>query len=47
MAVGYSGTPLHKKLGIKEGFRVRLINAPENYQELVGDIRVEYRLKDR
>lgn len=25
---GYSGTPLPKKLGIKDGFRVRLQNAP-------------------
>jgi len=25
---GYSGTPLPKKLGIKPGFRVRLIDAP-------------------
>ncbi len=25
---GYSGTPLPKKLGIKNGFRVRLANAP-------------------
>ena len=25
---GYSGTPLPKKLGIKDGFRVCLVNAP-------------------
>jgi hypothetical protein len=25
---GYSGTPLPKKLGIKDGFRVRLVEAP-------------------
>ncbi len=25
---GYSGTPLPKKLGIKDGFRVRFIDAP-------------------
>ena len=25
---GYSGTPLPKKLGIKDGFRVRMANAP-------------------
>jgi len=25
---GYSGTPLPKKLGIKPGFRVHLVNAP-------------------
>ena len=28
---GYSGTALEKKLGIKEGFKIRLIHAPENY----------------
>jgi hypothetical protein len=26
---GYSGTPLPKKLGIKPGFRARLVNAPK------------------
>jgi hypothetical protein len=29
---GYSGTPLAKKLGIKEGARIALINAPEDFQ---------------
>lgn len=28
---GYSGTPLPKKLGIKEGSRVALINAPKDF----------------
>ena len=32
---GYSGTPLAKKLGFKEGFRVRTSNAPNNYLKLV------------
>ena len=33
---GYSGTPLVKKLGIKEGSRIALVNAPDNFQaELV------------
>ena len=27
---GYSGTPLPKKLGIKEGFRISLTNAPDD-----------------
>ncbi len=35
---GYSGTALSKKLGYKEGFRVRLINEPANYQKLVSDL---------
>src|SRR5450432_2681956 len=34
---GYSGTPLEKKLGIRESFRIRLINAPKKYFELFTD----------
>ena len=34
-AAGYSGTPLLKKLGIKENMRVMLIHTPENYFELI------------
>ena len=33
---GYSNTPLFKKLGMKEGAKVKLINAPENYPVLIG-----------
>lgn len=32
MSAGYSGTPLVKKLGIKEGFRVALVGAPEGFR---------------
>ena len=35
---GYSGTPLGKKLGIKEGFCISFINVPENYFELIGSL---------
>jgi len=28
---GYSGTPLVKKLGIKEGFHIAFVNAPKNF----------------
>lgn len=35
MTAGYSGTPLVKKLGIKEGFLVVAVNAPRNYNELL------------
>ena len=35
---GYSGTPLAKKLGIKEGSRIALINAPENFQSELGEL---------
>jgi hypothetical protein len=30
---GYSGTPLVKKLGFKEGFRVGLVNPPRGFQK--------------
>jgi len=33
---GYSGTPLPKKLGIKDGFQVRLIEAPP---EVVAELK--------
>jgi len=35
---GYSGTPLAKKLGIKEGFKIRLINPPDYYFNLFIDL---------
>jgi len=35
---GYSATPLVKKLGIREGFRVRLNNEPDNYRKLVAPL---------
>ena len=38
MAVGYSGTPLAKKLGIKEGMTVLVENAPAEYAELVAPL---------
>ena len=38
MAVGYSGTPLAKKLGIKEGMTVLVVNAPVDYAELVAPL---------
>lgn len=35
---GYSGTPLAKKLGIKEGFHISLVNSPTHYFELFTDL---------
>jgi hypothetical protein len=32
MTPGYSGTPLAKKLGFKDGAHVTIINAPEGYR---------------
>ncbi len=42
---GYSKTPLAKKLGIKEGFVLRLIHEPDHYLDLFEyfpkDVRIE------
>jgi hypothetical protein len=35
---GYSGTPLAKKLGIKPGFNIEIINAPAHYYDLFTDM---------
>lgn len=37
-ATGYSGTPLAKKLGIKENSTVVVINAPDNYDYLLAPL---------
>ena len=38
MPSGYSGTPLAKKLGLKEGHRAWLINEPDHYLNLFSDL---------
>ena len=38
MTTGYSGTPLAKKLGIKDGFYVLTVNAPDDYADLLAPI---------
>jgi hypothetical protein len=35
---GYSGTPLGKKLGIKPGMRIVLLEAPDDYARLVAPV---------
>lgn len=35
---GYSATPLIKKLGIKEGFRVGLVNSPKDFKQELGEL---------
>ena len=37
MPSGYSGTPLAKKLGIKENFQILLYNQPPHYFDLFSD----------
>ncbi|MDT0607573.1 DUF3052 domain-containing protein [Croceitalea rosinachiae] len=43
----YSNTPLAKKLGIKNGFIIALINQPDNYFDLFSDLPCEIVLKKR
>ena len=38
MTAGYSGTPLPKKLGIKEGSRIVLLGAPANFASVLGKL---------
>ncbi len=38
MTEGYSGTPLAKKLGIKEGFAVLGVNPPDNFLKLLDPL---------
>ena len=44
---GYSGTPLAKKLGYKEGSRVFRLNAPAHYAELVSPLPAGVRFDDK
>ncbi len=46
MMTGYSGTPLAKKLGIKEGFVVLTVNAPDDYDDLVAPLPEEVTVVD-
>lgn len=38
MTAGYSGTPLPKKLGIREGSRVALLGAPHGFDKTLGPL---------
>jgi hypothetical protein len=44
---GYSGTPLPKKLGIKEGARVAFVRAPEGLRDNLGDLPAGVTVKTR
>lgn len=35
---GYSGSPLPKKLGLKEGSRIALVNAPKDFERELGEL---------
>ncbi|MDP9048060.1 MAG: DUF3052 domain-containing protein [Bacteroidota bacterium] len=43
---GYSGTPLYKKLGIKAGFIIQLVNAPGNYLDLLTELPANIKFND-
>jgi len=47
MTAGYSGTPLAKKLVIKDGFYVLTVNAPDDYAELLAPLPDEVTLSDQ
>ena len=46
MPAGYSGTPLAKKLGLKENFKVLLYNQPAHYFELFSDLPPEIEVQE-
>ena len=45
MSAGYSGTPLAKKLGIKEGHLVAVVDAPEHLTDLLAPLPRSVRLR--
>lgn len=44
---GYSGTPLPKKLGIKENQRIALIDAPRNFAKNLGKLPEHTKIVER
>ena len=47
MTPGYSGTPLPRKLGIKEGHRVAFPGAPDSFERLLGALPAGVSVRDR
>lgn len=45
MTSGYSGTPLARKLGIREGHRVATLHAPAHFPDLVGTLPAGVRIE--
>lgn len=43
---GYSGTPLPKKLGLKPGMTVRLLDPPGHYWSLIGGVPEALQLRE-
>lgn len=46
-AAGYSGKPTAAKLGIKNASRVLLLDAPDNYAQLIGTLPQDVRFDNR
>lgn len=44
---GYSGTPLPKKLGIREASRLAVLHAPSHYRALVSPLPTGAKITDR
>ena len=44
---GYSGTPLPRKLGIKSGYAVALVGAPEGFERTLGELPPDATLRRR
>ncbi len=47
MAAGYSGTPLAKKLGIKEGSAIALLGAPKGFEGTLDGIPPGVQIRSR
>jgi hypothetical protein len=47
MPAGYSTTPTAKKLGLKDGHRVCVLNPPKKYADLIGRLPKDVTLTDR
>jgi hypothetical protein len=47
MSIGYSGTPLAKKLGIRAGTTVLTVNAPDNYLDLLAPLPENVTISDK
>jgi hypothetical protein len=46
-AAGYSGTPLPRKLGIKPGARVAVIDAPAGFDAVLGELPPDVKVRSR
>jgi len=44
---GYSGTPLPKKLGLRENQRVAFVNEPANFRTQLGDLPIKTEVVNR